>query len=300
MASKAIRVWSEFGTVGLLARARRKLERPTLPIAALGEPVAQRLQFECRRVQTDGGLCEHHSVTVIVLTKGNQSLLNACLTSLFRSVSSRALLDVIVITNGGLVHAPEWFPFPVEILSETRPFNWSVYNNIGASRASGEFLLFLNDDIQALHEGWLDAMLSVAMTPRAGAVGAKLLYPEGMVQHVGIELGLGGEAGHPYKFDRRGDCQERIRYTDAVTGACLLTRRSLFQAVGGLDVHLAYDYNDVDYCLRLGEGGWQTLVSMEAELIHLETATRPLRVLESEKRYFRQRWSSALQRKLRS
>lgn len=300
MVHKAVRVLAEHGARELMHRVHRKLKRPGLPLDLLGRAAERRLVFENRWVQSGAGLCSSHSVTVIILTKGNQALLDTCLGSLARSVDSSALVDILVVTNGGPVRPPEPYPFPVRILTESRPFNWSAYNNRAVAVAQGEFLLFLNDDVEALHGGWLDAMIASALSPGVGVVGAKLLFPEGVIQHWGVELGLGGEAGHRHKFEERDSGKDRstlIEAVDAVTGACLLTSRALSQELGGFDVCFPLNYNDVDYCLRSAQAGWRVVVCSEAELLHLETATRSFGVSAEERRRFQRRWRTVLEAK---
>jgi glycosyltransferase involved in cell wall biosynthesis len=281
----------------------RKLQAPTLPVALLIDNPSRhgRLHFEDRWVDLDVRWSLKHSVSVIVLTRGNQVLIDACLRSMVRSVTSNALLEFIVVNNGAPVSVPEPFPFPVRQLREERTFNWSAFNNSAAARASGEFLLFLNDDVEALHGGWLDAMLDEALRPGVGAVGAKLLYPNGMIQHIEVALGLGGEAGHASKFEPRSYPGPQGKYrgpfsAEAVTGACLLTSRAAFDAVHGFDEVFALNYNDVDYCLRLREAGFDVRVTPLAELLHHETVTRQLGASTTEKVRFMVRWGGRVER----
>ena len=140
-------------------------------------------------------------------------------------------------------------------MHDPRPFNWAALNNAAAVSARGEVLVFLNNDIEARSAGWLDALVAQALRPSAGAVGARLLYPAGRVQHAGVVVGLGGAAGHALAGlpgDRPGYLGMAVltRDVSSVTGACLATRREVFDRLGGFDEALGLDLNDIDYCLR--------------------------------------------------
>ena len=286
-----MRLVREAGLSGLRETVRRKLAYPSLPIE-VRQADSGRLSFEDRWVARGEGLTRLHAVSIIIPTKGNHSLLWACLTSLARSIRNDARVEILIINNGSPIAPPHDYPFPVRIFQETRHFNWAAYNNRAAKKASGEFLLFLNDDVEALHGGWLDAMLVEAINPETGAVAPKLLYPNGTIQHCGIVLGRDGYCEHIYKFLPRGHPGENgeclhPRQVMAVTGACLLTGKDTFERLGGLDERFPLDYNDVDYCLRLTKRGKQVIVTPHAELIHRETATRSFRILWRETRLFR-------------
>lgn len=295
--AKAHSLLRERGAAGLLRTVAGKLRTPQLPVALLtaeGAPGAS-LGYEERWVLVGRGLSQSHSVAMIILTKGNTPRIRDWLAAIPRSVLPDSRLSVVVVNNGSALGPLPEIPYPVQILRESRPFNWPAYNNRAARTCHEEYLLFLNDDVRPLHGGWLDALLAEGIAPRTGAVGAKLLYPAGRIQHIGISLRAGPEGGHEYKFEprdvhgREGECL-RPRTVDAVTGACLLSRRACFTGVGGFDEAFAESYNDVDYCLRLRHHGWHSVVTPYAELLHLESATRPLRVLAGERGLFRERW----------
>jgi len=185
-------------------------------------------------------------------------------------------------------------------------FNFSTINNLGASRANGDVLLFLNNDVQVLERGWLGAMLEQAQRGEVGAVGAKLLYPDGRIQHAGVVVGLGGVAGHAHRFARADDpgYLGRLRHVhevSAVTAACLVIRRAVFDAVGGLDEELTVAFNDVDFCLRVREAGYRNLWTPFAELVHHESASRGSDITPTKAKRFAQeyaamqrRWGAAL------
>lgn len=294
---KAFHLLRRDGPKGLAASVRGKLRQPQLPVRLVGTMTsaeAPPLTYEDRWVLVGHGLSLQHSVSVIIPTKGNTARIADCLRLLTRSTLPGARLEVLIVNNGASLGKLPDIPYPLRILPEHRPFNWSEYNNRAASQSIGEYMLFLNDDVLPLHGGWLDAMLDV-FDSTVGAVGAKLLYPSSLIQHIGISLEAGPEGGHEFKFEAR-DCPgsggELLlpRCVDAATGACLLTPRSLFSTLRGFDPCFAESYNDVDYCLRLHQCGHRIMVTPFAELLHTESATRPLRVLPDEKQLFHDRW----------
>lgn len=167
----------------------------------------------------------------------------------------------------------------IRVLEDPQPYNFSAINNAAIRQISTHYVLLLNDDTQVISPGWLTDMVGWLEQPGVGAVGAKLLYTDGTIQHAGVALGIGGVASHPHKrFSRRDTgyhgLLNSVRECSAVTGACLLTRRDLFWQVGGLEESLPRAYNDVDYCLRLGERGYRILFTPTAELYHHESVSR--------------------------
>jgi GT2 family glycosyltransferase len=177
-------------------------------------------------------------------------------------------------------------PFPGE-------FNFSAMNNKGAAAASGEILLFLNDDVQPLAPDWLEWLAGHAQRPEIGAAGPQLLYPRGTVQHAGLALGIMDGAGHPFRGTFGSaywpwlDCTRNVA---AVTGACLAIRKSVFDHLGGFDSAFPRNYNDVDLCLRAREAGFEVVVEPASLLRHDECATRPPGVDFDERDLFFSRW----------
>jgi GT2 family glycosyltransferase len=167
----------------------------------------------------------------------------------------------------------------VSVLRLDEPFNFSRINNAAARRARGPFLCFLNNDTEVISADWLEEMTSLAGREGIGAVGAMLYYPNNTMQHAGVVLGLGGIASHPHRGQRRGvpGNYGRAALTQtmsAVTAACMVIRKSTFEAVGGFDEALAVAYNDVDLCLRLGAKGFRCVWTPFAELYHFESISR--------------------------
>jgi O-antigen biosynthesis protein len=161
-----------------------------------------------------------------------------------------------------------------------QPFNWARLNNFAAGQSKGEHLLFLNADVEGRSDGWLRAMLEHSQRPDVGPVGARLLYPNGFVQHAGVVMGLGGGiAWHAFCFcpaESPGYFGQAklVRNCSAVTGACMMVKRRLFERFKGFDERLVIAFNDVDFCLRLGAAGFRTVYTPFAELIHEESAAR--------------------------
>ncbi|MBW4691427.1 MAG: glycosyltransferase family 2 protein [Lyngbya sp. HA4199-MV5] len=158
------------------------------------------------------------------------------------------------------------------------PFNFAHRINQGAAHANGEFLLLLNDDTEVITPDWLESMLEFAQQKEVGAVGAKLLYPDGKIQHGGVMV-LDGNPGHAYhRFDQDHPgyyCSNLVnRNYLAVTAACLMLRRDIFQQVGGMDEIFPLNYNDVDLCLKVHQAGYRNVVVPYAQLIHYESLSR--------------------------
>ncbi|MGB0468449.1 MAG: glycosyltransferase family 2 protein [Pontibacterium sp.] len=168
----------------------------------------------------------------------------------------------------------------VRVLRWNHPFNYSAINNFGARYARGSVLALINNDIEPVASGWLEEMVSHACRLEVGCVGAKLYYPCGKIQHAGVVLGVGGVAGHGHRFlDQNDDGYmfrlKLVQNVSAVTGACLVLRKAVFEEAGGLNqVDLAVNYSDVDLCLKVREAGYVNLWTPYAELIHHESVSR--------------------------
>ncbi|WP_411903974.1 glycosyltransferase family 2 protein [Methylorubrum thiocyanatum] len=251
-------------------------------------------------------------VSVVIPTRDRAELLGVVLDGLFARTDYPAL-EVIVVDNGSTEPAT-WDLFAryagdprLRVLPAPGPFNFSELSNRGAAAARGTILLFLNNDIEVLEPGWLTELVAIASDPEIGAVGAKLLYPDGTIQHGGIVLGIGGIAGHshlglpgsaPGYFARMVLSQE----VSAVTGACLAMRAAVFSEVGGFDAaHLAVAFNDVDLCLKIRAAGYRIVWTPHARLVHHESKSRGAEDtpekrarFEAESRVMRERWEPVL------
>ena len=185
-------------------------------------------------------------------------------------------------------------------------FNYSAINNYGVRRCSGEYILLLNNDTEVITPDWLQEMLMFAQREDVGAVGAKLYYPDHTIQHAGVILGLGGLAGHAFcnaEINNVG-YMGRLIYAQnlsAVTGACLMMRRTVWDEIGGLDEAFAVAFNDVDLCMRIRQAGYLIVWTPFAELYHYESKSRGMdNTPEKRKRFkgevlrFQERWRKEL------
>jgi GT2 family glycosyltransferase len=197
-----------------------------------------------------------------------------------RKRSTYANVELIVLDNddmpGDLSAALE--PLDVRLMSFTAPFNLASKINLGARAALGEHLLILNDDVEVIAKDWIQSMLEYSQWPEIGAVGAQLLFPNGTQQHNGVNL-LEGKPGHPfYQFpgDHPGYFNSSAvhRNWSAVTGACMMTRRDVFHAVGGFSEQFPLNYNDVDYCLKVNQLGKRIVYTPYAKLYHHESVSK--------------------------
>ena len=254
-------------------------------------------------------------VTAIIPTRDHPGLLEACVTGLLEQTDYPAL-RICIVDNGSrseralaLLEKLERSP-RVSVLRIDAPFNFSALNNAAARTVASPLLAFVNDDVLVVEPDWLKAMAALAVRPDVGAVGAKLFYPDGRIQHAGIVLGLGPHrvAGHEFRGAPGGSPgpQGRLmvaREASAVTAACMVVERSRFLAVGGFDeADLPVAFNDVDLCLKLRAKGWRTLWTPSARLMHLESASRgsdqhaeAADRLGREAQLMRKRWGDLLQ-----
>jgi GT2 family glycosyltransferase len=225
------------------------------------------------------------AVSVIVPFRDSTRLLRACVDSVQLTGGDDVDIQLVLVDNGSTEPETETL---VEMLArrpgvvvrrDERPFNWAALNNSAVADASGDVLVFLNDDIEAHEAGWLSLLAAHARRQEVGAVGARLCYPTGAVQHAGIVVGLGGITGHVLAGlpgDEPGYLGMAVltRDVSAVTGACLATRREVFERLGGFDESLRLDFNDVDYCLRARGRGYRIVFEAGAELVHHESPSR--------------------------
>jgi GT2 family glycosyltransferase len=179
------------------------------------------------------------------------------------------------------------------VVPDTGPFDFASMNNMGARHASGEVLVFLNDDVLPLDERWLAALAAQAVRPEVGVVGARLVYPGGAIQHAGMAVGIGDGTGHPQR-DTFGagywNWWNLTREVSAVTGACMAVRRAVFEQLGGFDTRFPVNYNDADLCLRAREAGYQVIYEAAALLRHDECRTRRPGVRFAERAGWERRW----------
>ncbi|RMG41899.1 MAG: glycosyltransferase family 2 protein [Candidatus Dadabacteria bacterium] len=223
-------------------------------------------------------------VSIIIPTRDNPNLLSQCVGSIFKNTSYDEY-EILIVDNGSthsetlkMLHEFEKNE-KIIILRDSRDFNYSVLNNEAAKRASGDLLLFLNDDIEIIQDGWLSTLVAHAVRADVAAVGCKLLYPDGKIQHAGVVTGIGGVAGHPgrgYPGESGGYLgrMRLLRSTSAVSAACLLVARTKFEQVNGFSEDLAVAFNDVDLCLKLRSAGYRNVYIPYVVHYHHESASR--------------------------
>lgn len=228
---------------------------------------------------------ERPLVSIIIPTRDQVGLLKRCVESLVEGTDYEPYELLIVDNLSRERRTLEYLQSLEEsgrarILRYRKPFNFAAINNFAALRAQGSILCFLNNDTEIVEGQWLGEMVSHAVRPEVGAVGAKLLYPNDTIQHGGVILGIGGFAGHAHKGLSRDSpgyvCRALVTQNmSAVTGACLVLEKELFDAVGGLDEErFAVACNDVDLCLRLREAGYHNVWTPFAVLYHHESVSR--------------------------
>ena len=228
-------------------------------------------------------LSERPLVSIIIPNKDGSSLLRACVEGLYDNTAYNNF-ELIIVDNGSteaetLVLYEELLAKSARVVPFDETFNYSRACNLGAAEARGEFLLFLNNDIEVVQPDWLDELVRQASEPSVGVVGAKLLYPDGAIQHAGIALGLFTLSAHV--FHRAPEnlwgpigTPNTTRNWIAVTGACQLMRRELFDLVDGYDEDFLVSYSDIVLCMDIVRAGFRTVYLPSAVLIHREGASR--------------------------
>ncbi len=223
-------------------------------------------------------------VAIIIPTKDQAEILRCCVSSVL-SKTNHQPLEVVVVDNQSedegakeVLEAIGQDP-RIKVIRYDHPFNFSAINNFAVQSVEAEYIVFLNNDTEIINPGWLSAMLEFAQRQDVGAVGAKLYYPDDTVQHGGVVIGLGGVAGHAFRgFPRASQgYMGRLKIAhnvSAVTAACMMLRRAVFEEVGGFDERLSHAFNDVDLCLRVREKGYLNVFTPYAEVYHHESASR--------------------------
>lgn len=231
-------------------------------------------------------------IAIVIPTRDGFAMLRRCLAALERTRHSD--FEVIIVDNGSRDEATLALLAGCghRVLRRPGPFNFSRLNNDAVREVTGRYVLFLNDDTEPTDPDWLTALEEHAQRPEVGAVGARLLYPDGRIQHAGIAVGIGRVAGHPGRFKR--DLPLVVRDVSAVTAACLLMRREVFDAVGGFDEALPVNSNDVDLCLRVRARGYRVVYTPHAVLRHYESQTRGARATADDAWLMVRRWRDVL------
>lgn len=225
-------------------------------------------------------------VSLIIPTRDRLHLTRTAVESILAKTKYENF-EVIIIDNGSIEpDSLAWFAkiqsvdCRVRVLRDDQPFNYSALNNTAVAQARGELIALLNNDVEIINREWLSEMVSLAIRPGTGCVGAKLYYPDGRIQHAGVVIGMGGVAGHAHLLSSGdhggyfGRLLVRQAYS-AVTAACLVVRRDIYLAVDGLnETDLKVAFNDVDFCLKVRAAGYTNIWTPWAELLHYESASR--------------------------
>ncbi len=246
-------------------------------------------------------LTEAKKISIIIPVRDRVDLLARCLDSL-TAKTSYAPYEIVVVDNDSTSEeAREYFStLKHRILRYSGPFNFSAINNFAVEETDGPWLLFLNNDIEMIESDWLTTMAEHVQREEVGAVGPRLLYPDDTVQHAGIVVGVGGIAEHAFRgfpAEAPGVCRQLqvTRNYSSVTGACLLTRREVFDEVGGFDEErLPVTFSDVDLCLKMRRAGYLIVYTPFAKLYHHESGTRRRTVEPLETGVMRERWPEIL------
>ncbi len=254
-------------------------------------------------------------VSLLIPTRDKLELLEPCIRGILDKTTYRNH-EIIVLDNESVEPATlEFFEriqaedSRVRVLAYRWPFNFSAINNYGVQQARGELIGLINNDIEVISPEWLTEMVSHALRPEIGCVGAKLYYEDETIQHAGVIVGLGGVAGHSHKYFPRQSSGyfhrlKIVQNLSAVTAACLVVRKSVYEQVGGLEEDgLRIAFNDVDFCLKVREAGYRNLWTPYAELFHYESKSRgeedtPEKVerFHKEIKFVKTKWGELLQR----
>lgn len=249
-------------------------------------------------------------ISIIIPNKDEKESLEACLKSIWEKTTYKNY-EIIVVENNST--SDEIFQYYKEIsqkgvrlLRWKKEFNYSAINNFGAAHAKGEFLLFLNNDVTVITPDWLTELAGLCQRKEVGAAGVKLLYPDNTIQHAGCVIGIGGIAGHMFvdmPANRTGYLHKASLLQDmsAVTAACMIMKKQVFDQVGGFTEELAVAFNDVDLCLKINKAGSLVVYDPYVQLYHMESKTRgaedskeKVRRFQTEIEYMRCHWLDIL------
>ncbi|RBP14073.1 GT2 family glycosyltransferase [Roseiarcus fermentans] len=280
-------------TEALLAPERRAVAHLPYPIYSL--PIGARDLTRARSFAPRFDPALLPSVSIVILTRDRISLLRACIDSIqAKSTYPREKVQLVIVDNGSTTdEAANYFEelrsLPnVVVISDGADFNFARLCNFGARRATGDVLILLNNDTEVIDPGWIERLASPCLEADVGVVGAKLLYPDGAIQHAGCNVGVSGVAAHRLVGVRLEEAASTdvTRELSSVTGAALAVRRDVYQSVGGLDETLRVAFNDTTFCLNLLERGYRNLYIAEPLLVHHESKSRGYDTTDARRRWF--------------
>ena len=271
------------------------------------------LEDEPGRYRVDYTVKGNPKVSIIIPNKDAKSDLKKCIESVLESTYKN--IEIIIVENNSV--KSETFNYYEKIQNENKnvsvkkieidEFNYSKINNYGEKFATGEYIILLNNDTSVITKDWIEKMLGVCQRNDVGIVGAKLLYPDKTTQHVGVVIGIGGIAGHVNTNLKENDPGYFSRATvindfSAVTAACLMVKKELYEAVGGLTEEFKVAFNDIDFCLKIRQKGYLVVLNPFAKLTHYESKTRgmedtkeKIQRFESEIDLFKEKWKRILE-----
>ncbi len=237
-------------------------------------------------------------VSIVIPNKDEKETLKKCLESIWKKTSYPNYEIILVENNSTTQEIRDYYKEldgkkRVRVVYWDKEFNYSAINNFGISYAEGEYILCLNNDITVISPDWLEELLANCQRPEVGIVGARLYYPDNTIQHAGIVLGMGGCAGSLFvglARSRGGYLHKAALQQDlsAVTAACFMVKKEVFEKVGGFEEKLAVAFNDVDFCLKVRHAGYLVVYDPYAELYHHESKTRGYENTEAKKRRFQE------------
>ena len=252
-------------------------------------------------------------VSILIPNRDQKETLEKCLNSIWEK-STYNNYEILIVENNS--SSPEIFNYyreiekrpGVRILTWKEGFNYSAINNFGEKSAAGDYLLFLNNDVEVINPRWIEELLGNCQRKEVGIVGAKLYYPDDTIQHAGTVIGIGGIAGHAFlnmPRSRTGYLHKASLQMDlsAVTAACMMMKRQVFEQLGGFEERLSVAFNDVDLCLRTVQAGYLVVYNPEVELYHYESKSRgaedseeKVRRFQEEIEFMRCRWMDLLKK----
>ena len=256
-------------------------------------------------------LQSHPMVSFMIPNYEQREVLKACIDSLINKLTYDNYEIIVVENNSKSDEIFEYYKViekdpRIRVIYYDSGFNFSAINNLAAREARGEYLVLLNNDTEVITPDLIERMLWFFSQPDVGAVGPKLYYPDGTLQHIGVVLGLGGIAGHfaaREPGDGRAYFDRAVASADvsAVTAACMMVKKSVYEKLGGLNEELQVAYNDMDFCVRIGQAGYRLIYCAGAEMTHYESISRgfedrpdKLARYATEFNYMRRTWGDVL------
>lgn len=235
-------------------------------------------------------------VSIIIPNKDEKETLERCLESIQKNSTYRNY-EIIIVENNSTKE--ETFAYyrridgkdGIRVIYWKQEFNYSAINNFGARHAKGDYFILLNNDVTVITPDWMEELLGHCQRRKVGIVGARLYFPDDTIQHAGIVMGIGGCAGSMFvgmKRSMTGYMHRAVlqQNMSAVTAACLMVKREVFEQIQGLDEKLVVAFNDVDFCLRAGKAGWLVVYDPYVEMYHFESKTRGYEDTEEKKQRF--------------